>query len=117
MRQRIRDVGFGVAVVATVLWMTFFATPGAVEVATLTTAAVALVWFATVDVERLVDTRRRPQLVLFALAVLATALLVTASAVISSGTIFLTLAVGTVALGVGLTRAIRHGMTPPVPEE
>ena len=103
--------------VAAALWLTFFSTPGTVEVATLVTAVVALVWFATVDARRLVDERRRPHLLLFGLAALGTALLVTASAVISSGTIFLTLAVGTVAMAVGLVRAIRHGMEPPVPEE
>ncbi len=112
-----RPLAFGVLSAAGVLWLTFFAGPGTVEVATLATATVALVWFATADPIRLVDHRRRPQPMLFGLAALAAAVLVSAAAVMASGTVFLTLAVGVAAIVTGLTRALRHGIDRPVPEE
>jgi FMN reductase [NAD(P)H] len=56
-----RDLAFGVGVSAAVLWLTFFASPGAVVVATLVLAVIALIWFATVDPARLHDDRGHPQ--------------------------------------------------------
>lgn len=112
-----RELALGITAAVGALWLTFFAGPGSVEVATLITATVALIWFATVDPHRLVDERRRPHLLLFGLAALGGALLVMGAAVLSSGITFLTLAVGVAAVVVGMTRALRHGMQPPVPEE
>lgn len=91
----------------------FFAGPGTVEVATLATTAVTLVWFATVDPRRLVDDGHRPHIMLFTLAFVGGALLVTGAAVLSSGTTFLTLALGTAAIVTGLVRSIRFGMEHP----
>lgn len=114
----LRAVGFGVACAAALLWLTFFAGPGSVEFATLAATAVALWWFATVDPARLIDeTNRRPQLLLFGLAMLGLALLVTGAALISSATTFLILAVGTAAIVTGFVRAVRHGLLPPTEEE
>ncbi|CAN5843529.1 hypothetical protein BH23ACT5_BH23ACT5_24570 [soil metagenome] len=112
-----RPLAFGIVAAASVLWLTFFAGPGTVEVATLASATAAFVWFATADPSRLVDHRRRPHLMLFGLAALAAAVLVAASAVLATGTVFLTLAVGVVAIVTGLIRAVRHGLQPPLPEE
>jgi hypothetical protein len=112
-----RQLAFGVVAAASALWLTFFAGPGTVEVATLATATVALVWFATADPNRLVDHRRRPHPMLFGLAAMAAAVVVSASAVLATGTVFLTLGVAFAAIVIGLIRAIRHGMDRPVPEE
>lgn len=102
---------------AVLLWLTFFAGPGAVEIATLAAAGVALWWFATVDATRLVDGSRRPQASLFGLAVLGCALLVTAAALLASATAFLTLGVGVAAIVTGFSRAIRHSLGSPPMEE
>jgi hypothetical protein len=100
-------------VVGFLLWLTFFSAPGAVEVATLVAAVGTLVWFATVDVVRLVDEERRPQVMLFGLAIVGLALLVTAATFLSSAVTFLILGVGLAAIVTGLVRAIRHGLTRP----
>jgi hypothetical protein len=113
----VRDVAFGLVVAASVMWLTFFGGPGTVEVATLAAAGVTLIWFTTCDPSRLVDDERRPHILLFGLAIMGVALLVTGAAVLSSGTTFLTLAVGGIGVAVGLARAIRHGIDTPVPEE
>ena len=111
MKPMVRDMAFGLGSVVVVLWLTFFAGPGSVEVATLTAAVVALIWFATVDPARLVDERRRPHVMLFGLAMLGGALLLTAASILASGTTFLTLGVGAAALVTGLVRAVRYGFT------
>ena len=106
----LRSLAFGVTASVVLLWLMFFAGPGTVEVATLAAAVATLVWFATVDTRRLVDQTGRPQLLMFLLALLGIALLVTAATFISSGTSFVTLAVGTAALVTGVTRAVRRTM-------
>lgn len=108
-----RDLAFGLSAVAAVLWLTFFASWGAVELATLAAAVVALIWFATVETSILVDERGRPQPLLFGLALVAAALLVTAATFISTTTSLLTLGVGTAAIVTGLVRAIRHSIVEP----
>jgi hypothetical protein len=106
----VRDLAFGLISVAVLMWLMFFAGPGTGEVATLAAAAVALVWFATVDPSRLVDERGRPQAMLFGLAGLAGGLLLTAATLFSSSTTFLTLGAGVTAFVTGLVRAVRHGL-------
>lgn len=113
----VRSVGFGVASAAILIWLTFFATAGAVELATLVAVGVSFWWFATVDPSRLVDEAGRPHVMLFALAAVGTALLVTAAALISSATTLLMLGLGIGAIVVGMTRTIRHGLDRPAPEE
>lgn len=95
---------------AAIFWLTFYAGPGTVEVATLAAAVVALIWFATVEPARLVDETGRPQLLLFGLAGVGCALLVTGAALISSATTFVILAVGVAALITGISRSIRYGL-------
>lgn len=108
----VRDLAFGLISVAALVWLTFFAGPGMVEVATLAAAVVALIWFASVDPSRLVDEQGRPHIMLFGLSVLAGGLLVTAATFISTTTTLLTLAVGAAAIVTGLVRAIRDGLPP-----
>lgn len=112
-----RHLAFGLAATAVILWLTFFSGPGTVEVATLGATVVALAWFATVDPERLVDHDGRPHVVLFGLALVGGALLTSAASLLSSSTLLLTFALGTAAFVTGVVRAVRHGMTRPVPEE
>lgn len=105
-----RDLVFGIGVCAAVLWLTFFATPGTVVVATLVVAVVALIWFSTVETARLHDDGGRPHVLLFGLTLVAGALVITAAVFISTPTVFL---VGMVVIGagvVGLVRAIRAAM-------
>lgn len=104
---------FGIVSAFFLLWLTFFAGPGMVEVATLAAAGVALWWFATVDPARLVDESQRPQILLFGLAVLGLALLVTGAALISSATTFLILGVGLAAIITGFVRSVRFGLSTP----
>lgn len=106
----VRDLAFGLISVAVVMWLTFFAGPGTVEVATLAATVAALVWFGTVEPSRLVDDRGRPQGMLFGLAALAGGLLLTAAILLSSSTTLLTLGAGVTALVTGLVRALRHGL-------
>lgn len=113
----LKALAFGIVSTFVLLWLTFFAGPGMVEVATLAAAGVALWWFATVDPLRLVDESHRPQLLLFGLAALGLALLVTGAALISSATTFLILAVGIAAIVTGLVRSVRFGLSSPPREE
>ena len=113
-----RSLVFGITASAVLIWLTFFANPGSVHLATLAAIGVSLWWFATVDPVRLVDEGRRPPLMLFTLAAIGCALLVTAAARLSSGATFLMLALGVTAIVVGIVRAIRYGLqNPPVREE
>jgi hypothetical protein len=112
-----KALAFGAISAAVLLWLTFFAGPEAVEIATLAATGVALWWFATVDPTRLVDESNRPQALLFGLAVLGCALLVTGAALLASATTFLILGVGVAAIVTGFSRAIRHSLGSPPMEE
>lgn len=92
------------------MWITFYADAGFVVLATLAAVVVALIWFATVDADRLVDERGRPNLFLFGLAGLGMALLVTASALLVTATTLLTALIGVTAVATGVVRAIRAGL-------
>jgi hypothetical protein len=107
--RTIRDLALGIGASFFVLWLTFFGSAGAVEVFTLVAAVGALIWFASVDPERLVDGNRRPHPMVFGLSLLAGALVLTSMLVMQSATLFLVVAVMAAALVIGLTRAVRHG--------
>lgn len=109
--RRAADVAVGTAIGLSIVWITFAASPGTVQVATLVLVVTSLIWFATVDSARLVDEHGRPHVMLFLLAGLALAILTTAALVLSGGTVFLILAAGLLTIVVGLVRAIRHGMS------
>lgn len=108
-RRTARDLALGIGAAFFVLWLTFFGTAGAVEVFTLVAAVGALIWFASVDPERLVDGNRRPHTMVFGLSLLACALVLTSMLVMQTATLFLVAAVMAAALVIGVTRAIRHG--------
>lgn len=101
---------FGLAVCAGLLYMFFFASAGSVQVVVLLGTIAMLLWFGTASPARLVDTNRRPHWRLFLLAGLGLTLLVSAMLALSSGTMLLTLAIGLIAIALGLIRAIRHGV-------
>lgn len=101
---------FGVAAAAGILWLTFFATPGAVVAATLVAAVAVLIWFSTVDPRRLQGDDGRPQTMLFGLTAVLGALVVTAAVFISTPTVFLVGAVVIAAAVVGLVRTVRAAM-------
>lgn len=109
-RRTARDLGLGVGFAGFVLWLTFFGSAGAVEVLTLVVAVGALIWFASVDPDRLVDPRGRPDVMVFGLSLLAGALVLTSMVVMQTGTLFLVAAVIAATFVVGLTRAVRHGL-------
>jgi hypothetical protein len=106
----VRSVLFGLGVCAGLLYMFFFATAGSVQVVVLLATIAMLIWFGTADPARLVDSSRRPHWRLFLLAGLGLALLISATLALSSGTMLLTLAIGLIAITIGLFRAIRHGI-------
>ena len=112
--EGVKTVLFGLAVCAGLLYMFFFATAGSVQVVVLAVTVGMLLWFASANPARLVDCDRRPQWRLFLLSALGLALLVSSMVVFSSGTMLLTLAIGLVAITIGLVRAIRHGLAPEV---
>ena len=105
-----KSVLFGLGVCAGLLYMFFFATAGTVQVVVLLATIAMLIWFGTADPARMVDIHRRPHWRLFLLAGLGLALLISAMLALSSGTMLLTLAIGLVAIAIGLFRAIRHGL-------
>jgi len=105
-----RDLAFGIGASVVVLWLTFFASPGSVVVATLVASVVVLIWFSTVDPARLHDSDGSPHTVLFGLTLLAGALVVTAAVFIATPTVFLVGAVVLVAGVVGIVRAVRAAM-------
>jgi hypothetical protein len=90
--------------------MFFFATAASVQVVVLLATIAMLIWFGTADPARMVDSYRRPHWRLFLLAGLGLALLISAMLALSSGTMLMTLAIGLVAIAIGLLRAIRHGL-------
>ena len=101
---------FGVVVCAGLLYTFFFATAGTIQVVVLLATIAMLLWFGTADPARLVDAARRPHWRLFALAGLGLALLISAMLALSSGTMLLTLAIGLLAITIGLFRAVRHSL-------
>ncbi len=108
-RTPVRDLAIGVGAAAFAIWITFFGSLGAVDVATLVIAVIALIWSATVDPRRLVDSRGRPHLMLFGLMAVGTAIALTAALTIGTGTMFLVAAVTLAVIVVGVSRAIAHG--------
>ena len=111
LAEAVKTVLFGLTVCAGLLYMFFFATAGSVQVVVLAVTVAMLLWFGSADPVRLVD-GRRPHWRLFLLSALGLALLVSSMLAFSSGTMLLTLAVGLIAITIGLVRAIRHGLTP-----
>lgn len=105
-----KSVLFGVGVCAGLLYMFFFATAGSVQVVVLLATIAMLVWFGTADPARMVDSESRPHWRLFLLAGLGLALLISAMLALSSGTMLLTLAIGLIAIVIGLVRAIRYAI-------
>lgn len=108
LRRFLRDLGIGIGTTAVVLWLTFFGTAGAVEVATLVGVVAGAIWLATVDAARLVDRAGRPSPMLFGLAVVAAALVLTSMVVLGSATLFLVMGIALAGLVAGLSRAIGH---------
>jgi hypothetical protein len=108
--EGVKSVLFGLGVCAGLLYMFFFATAGSVQVVVLLATIAMLIWFGTADPARMVDGSRRPHWRLFLLAGLGLALLISAMLALSSGTMLLTLAIGLIAIAIGLFRAIRHGI-------
>jgi len=105
-----RDLTLGIAFVAAILWLTFFASAGSVQVATLIAAVAMGIWFATVPPLRLVDHHRRPHPLVFGLTLLGALLVIVAAAVLSTATVFLVGLITLTGAGVGLVRAVRFGM-------
>ena len=112
LAEAIKTVLFGLTVCAGLLYMFFFATAGSVQVVVLAVTVAMLLWFGSANPARLVDGNGRPHWRLFLLSALGMALLVSSMLVFSSGTMLLTLAIGLVAITIGLVRAIRHGLSP-----
>lgn len=108
--RRAVDIGAGTAIGLGIIWITFAATPGTVQVLTLVLVVVAFIWIATVDPGRLVDESGRPNLTLFVLAGVGLAILTTAALVLSGGTVIAILAGGMATMVMGLVRAVRHGL-------
>jgi hypothetical protein len=108
--EGLKAIVFGVVVCAGLLYTFFFATAGTIQVVVLLATIAMLLWFGTADPVRLVDAARRPHWRLFALAGLGLALLISAMLALSSGTMLLTLAVGLVAIAIGLFRAVRFSV-------
>jgi hypothetical protein len=116
-RTPVRDLAIGISVAAGALGLVFFGTVGLVDTATLALTVVILIWIGTTDPRRLVEGRvvggQRPALMLFGLGGVGLSLLFTSAVLIGTITQYLSLLVGIVAFGVGLTRAIRLGWTLP----
>jgi hypothetical protein len=108
--EGVKSVLLGLGVCAGLLYMFFFATAASVQVVVLLATMAMLIWFGTADPARMVDSNRRPHWRLFLLAGLGLALLISAMLALSSGTMLLTLAIGLIAIAIGLFRAIRHGI-------
>lgn len=103
-----KELASGIGMVAFILWITFFSTAGFVEIATLAVAVAMLIWFATVEPERLMDGPRRPSSMLFLLASLACAVVLTATLIFGTATMFLVTILTFGAVVVGLVRALGH---------
>lgn len=105
-RRFLRELASGTAMVGFILWLTFFGTAGLVEVATLVVAVAVLIWFATVDPVRLMDSPDRPSLMLFFLGLVGCGLVLTAALILETGTLLLIAGLTLIALGIGLSRAL-----------
>jgi O-antigen/teichoic acid export membrane protein len=105
-----RELVLGVTVCAALVWLMFFASAGSVMVATLVVAVAMLIWFSTVQADRLRDTSGNPHLMLFSLTALAGALVVTAAVFIATPIVFLIGCVVIAAAVVGVVRALRSAM-------
>ena len=104
----VRDLAIGVVSIAFILWITFFSTAGFVEIAMLGLAVALLIWFSTVDTERLIDPPNRPSLMLFFLATVGMALMLTGALIIQTATLLFATGVGFVSVAIGLVRALSH---------
>lgn len=103
-----RDLAIGFGTVVFLLWITFFSAAGAVEIATLAVAVAMLIWFATVEPNRLTDGTRTPNAMLFLLALMACAFVLAAALIIGTGTLFFVTLVTCSAVVVGFVRAMGH---------
>lgn len=113
-RAFFRDLTAGIATVAFILWITFFGTEGFVEIATLAVAVVVLIWFASVEPERLMDGPRTPSLMLFGLGMMAVALVLTSALLLQTGTLLFVSFLTFTAVAIGFVRALnkRHHHKP-----
>ena len=113
-RKFVRELASGIAMIAFLLWLTFFGTEGFVELATLAAAVVMLIWFATVDPRRLMDSPRQPSFMLFLLAMMGFAVVLTAALIIGTGTLLFVALLTLVSIGVGFARAVGHRYRQPI---
>lgn len=113
-RKFLRELSSGIAAIVFILWLTFFGTAGFVELATLAAAVAMLIWFATVQPARLMDSPRQPSLTLFLLALLGFAVVLTAALIIGTGTLLFVAFLTLVAIGVGFARAVGHRYRQPI---
>jgi hypothetical protein len=116
-RKFFRELASGIAMVGFLLWLTFFGTEGFVELATLAAAIVLLIWFATVDPIRLMDSPRQPSPMVFGLALMGFAVVLTAALIIGTGTLLLVALLTLVAVGVGFARAVGHRYRQPIGDD
>lgn len=115
-RRFARELASGIAMVAFILWLTFFGTEGLVELATLAVAVSVLIWFATVDPSRLMTHTHRPSSMLFFLAAIGCALVATGALIIRTATLFFVSLLTIAATLIGFARALSHRYGQP-PEE
>ncbi len=113
-RRFFRELASGIAMIGFLLWLTFFGTEGFVELATLAAAVVMLIWFATVEPSRLMDSPRQPSVMLFLLAAMGFAVVLTAALILRTGTLLFVALLTLVAVGVGFARAVGHRYRQPI---
>ena len=113
-RKFIRELASGIAMVGFLLWLTFFGTEGFVELATLAAAVVMLIWFSTVESNRLMDSPRQPSAMLFLLAAMGFAVVLTAALILRTGTLLFVALLTLAAAGIGLARAVGHRYRQPI---
>lgn len=113
----VRDLAIGIGTGMGAIALVFFGSAAAVEVATLVLAVAMLIWFATAPVSRIVDAPGRPSLMLFGLAALGLALMGTAAIFLGTLTVYLSTALVTASIVVGLVRGLGRPPQPPGREE
>jgi hypothetical protein len=113
-RRFARDLAVGIATVSFIIWLTFFGTEGFVELATLAAAVAMLIWFATVEPNRLMDGPRQPSTMLFLLGLMGFALVLTAALIIGTGTLLFIALLTLLAVVIGFSRAVGHRYRQPV---